>query len=91
MLESLLAALQIPELKARIYFVLAMFAVFVLGVHIPVPGVNHAAVEQFFAGKGGLLGLVDVFSGGALSRFPLLIARTMRKSPGWIPLQWLNG
>src|SRR5256714_15605883 len=71
MLESLLAALQIPELKARIYFVLAMFAVFVLGVHIPVPGVNHAAVEQFFQSKGGLLGLVDVFSGGALRRMSL--------------------
>src|SRR2546423_8286953 len=71
MLEALLAALQIPELKARIYFVLAMFAVFVLGVHIPVPGVNHAAVDAFFKDKGGLLGLVDVFSGGALRRMSL--------------------
>src|SRR5437868_10535002 len=48
-----------------------MFAVFVLGVHIPVPGVNHAAVEAFFKDKGGLLGLVDVFSGGALRRMSL--------------------
>jgi preprotein translocase subunit SecY len=71
MLESLRAALQIPELKRRIYFVLGAFAVFVLGAHIPVPGVDHKAVEAFFKGQGGLLGLVDVFSGGALRRMSL--------------------
>lgn len=71
MLESLSAALRIPELKRRIYFVLGMFAVFVLGAHVPVPGVDHAAVERFFGTQGGLLGLVDVFSGGALRRMSL--------------------
>jgi len=71
MIESLIAALQIPELKRRLVFVLTMFAIFVLGVHIPVPGVNHAAVEAFFKDKGGLLGLVDVFSGGALRKMSL--------------------
>jgi preprotein translocase subunit SecY len=71
MLESLMAALRIPELKRRIYFVLGAFAVFVLGAHIPVPGVDHKAVEAFFQGQGGLLGLVDVFSGGALRRMSL--------------------
>ncbi len=71
MIESLIAALRIPELKRRLVFVLTMFAVFVLGVHIPVPGVNHAAVEAFFKDKGGLLGLVDVFSGGALRKMSL--------------------
>ena len=72
MLESLAAALKIPELKKRILFVLGMFAVFVLGAHIPVPGVNHDAVNKFFGGgQGNLLGLVDVFSGGALRRMSL--------------------
>src|SRR5512141_2110675 len=72
MLESLVKAFQIPELKRRILFNLAMFAIFVLGVHIPAPGVNHAAVEAYFGSKtGGLLGLVDVFSGGALRRMSL--------------------
>lgn len=71
MIESLLAALKIPELKRRLEFLLIMFAVFVLGVHIPVPGVDHAAVEAFFKNRGGLLGLVDVFSGGALRRMSL--------------------
>jgi preprotein translocase subunit SecY len=67
MLESLSKAFQIPELKRRIQFNLMMFAVFVLGAHIPVPGVNHDKLEQLF-GSGGLLGLVDIFSGGALRR-----------------------
>jgi len=71
MLESLAAAMQIPELKRRLQFVLAMFAVFVLGAHIPVPGVDHAAVERFFGAQGQLVGLVDVFTGGALRRMSL--------------------
>jgi preprotein translocase subunit SecY len=72
MLESLAAALKIPELKRRIFFVLGMFAVFVLGAHIPVPGIDREAMDRFFAGAGGgLLGLVDVFSGGALRRMSL--------------------
>src|SRR5205085_6060877 len=71
MLESLAKAFQIPELKRRIVFNLAMFAVIGFGAHIPVPGVDHAAVERLFGGAGGLLGLVDVFSGGALRRMSL--------------------
>src|SRR5437773_6110529 len=71
MLDSLIQAFTIPELKRRIQFNLAMFAVFALGAHIPVPGVDHAAVERVFGGSGGLLGLVDVFSGGALRRMSL--------------------
>src|SRR2546423_12408265 len=71
MLESLAKAFQIPELKKRLTFNLGMFAVIALGAHIPVPGVDHAAVEKMFGGAGGLLGLVDVFSGGALRRMSL--------------------
>src|SRR2546430_1197227 len=71
MLESLVQAFRIPELKRRIQFNLAMFAVLALGAHIPVPGVDHAAVDRMFGGAGGLLGLVDVFSGGALRRMSL--------------------
>jgi preprotein translocase subunit SecY len=71
MLESLAKAFQIPELKRRILFNLAMFAVFVLGAHIPVPGLDHKAIENAIGGAGGLLGLVDVFSGGALRRMSL--------------------
>lgn len=49
-------------------FTLAMFLVFRAGTHIPVPGVNAAVIEQLFA-SGNLLGMLDLFSGGALSKF----------------------
>jgi len=71
MIESLVAAFQIPELRNRIRFVLIMFAIFVLGAHIPVPGVDHKALEAYFQNSNGILGLVDVFSGGALKRMSL--------------------
>ena len=44
-----------------------MFAVFRLGTHIPVPGVNPSVIEQLF-NSGNLFGLLDLFSGGALGK-----------------------
>ena len=64
-------AFRIPELKRRIYFNLMMFAAFVLGAHIPVPGIDHNKLEALFGG-GGFMGLVDVFSGGALRKMTIL-------------------
>ena len=63
-------AFRIPELKKRIYFNLMMFAIFVLGAHIPVPGIDHDKLEALF-GAGGFMGLVDVFSGGALRKMTI--------------------
>jgi preprotein translocase subunit SecY len=47
-----------------------MFLIFRLGTHIPVPGVNAAVIEQLFT-SGNLFGLLDLFSGGALSKFSI--------------------
>ena len=47
-----------------------MFAVFRLGTHIPVPGVDPSAIEQLF-NNGSLFGLLDLFSGGAFSKFSI--------------------
>src|SRR5262249_22547068 len=69
MLQSLAAAFRIPELRKRVQFNLFMFAIFVIGAHIPTPGVDHQKAEAVL--QGGLLGLVDVFSGGALRRMSL--------------------
>jgi preprotein translocase subunit SecY len=64
---------KIPELKKRIYFTLAMLAVYRLGCHIPTPGINGAAMAAFFGSKQGtLLGLFDMFSGGALRRMSVM-------------------
>ena len=68
MLAALANVLKIPELRQKVVFTLAMFIVFRAGTHIPVPGVNAAVIEQMF-NQGNLLGLLDLFSGGALSKF----------------------
>ena len=68
MLDALGNIFRIPELRQKIIFTLIMFAVFRMGTHIPVPGVDPSAIEQLFA-QGTLFGLLDLFSGGAFSKF----------------------
>src|SRR5438128_1648602 len=70
MLKSLLAAFALPELRQRIQFVFIMFAVFMVGLHIPVPGINRAAMEDL-VNKNGILQLFDTFSGGAFRKFTI--------------------
>ena len=70
MLSALSNIVKIPELRQRIVFTLIMFAVFRMGTHIPVPGVDPTAIEQLF-NNGSLFGLLDLFSGGAFSKFSI--------------------
>src|SRR5579862_6427706 len=60
-----------PDLKSRLLFVLGMFAVFVLGIHIPVPvpGVSADAVADLM--KNPALDLANIFGGGALRRLSI--------------------
>jgi len=69
-LDALSNIAKIPELRQRIIFTLIMFSVFRLGTHIPVPGVDPTAIEQLF-NNGSLFGLLDLFSGGAFSKFSI--------------------
>ncbi len=60
---------KIPELKRRVLFSLGMLAVYRIGCHIPTPGIDRIALATFFKqAQGTLLGLFDMFSGGALER-----------------------
>ena len=70
MLASIIAAFKLPDLRKRITFLFGMFAVFVVGLHIPVPGIDREAMARLFE-QGSLLGLVDIFSGGALRKFTI--------------------
>lgn len=70
MLSALSNIAKITELRQKVLFTLAMFIVFRAGTHIPVPGVNAAMIEQLFT-SGNLFGLLDMFSGGALSKFSI--------------------
>ena len=62
--------LGIADLRKRILYTLAMVVVFRLGAHIPVAGVDPAKLAELF-GRGNLLSLVDLFTGGALVHFSI--------------------
>ena len=89
MLQALGNIFQIPELRQKIVFTLIMFAVFRMGTHIPVPGVDPTAIEQLFA-QGTLLGLLDLFSGGAFSKFSVFAMSITPYINAAIIIQLLN-
>jgi preprotein translocase subunit SecY len=63
---------KIPELKRRIFFTLGILAAYRVGANIPVPGVNAGALFRFFAAQqNSLLGFLNVFTGGAMSRLAI--------------------
>ena len=91
----MLAAFQnitsIPELKRRILMTLALLAVYRIGAHIPTPGINAEALAAFFrAAQGTLLGLFDMFSGGALSQLSVFALGIMPYISSSIILQLLT-
>jgi preprotein translocase subunit SecY len=60
------------DLKKRLLFLLLALVVFRIGAHIPVPGIDPKVLAELFAGQqGGILGMFNMFSGGALSRFTI--------------------
>jgi preprotein translocase subunit SecY len=68
-LDALQNIFRIPDLKKRVLYTLAMLAVFRIGCNIPTPGIDSQALLHFFTqNKGTLLGMFDMFSGGALQK-----------------------
>ena len=72
LLSALVNAWSIPELRRKLLFTLAMLALYEVGIFIPVPGINGSELGRIFnelatASGGGLLNLLDMFTGGALS------------------------
>jgi len=64
---------QVPELRKRIGFTLLMLAVYRVGVQIPTPGIDVAAMASFFdRAQGTLFGMFNMFSGGALENMSIL-------------------
>ncbi|MFH1563100.1 MAG: preprotein translocase subunit SecY [Nitrospirota bacterium] len=71
-LESILNPFKVYELRKRILFTLGLLAVYRLGVAVPTPGVDGVALSAFFQqAKGTIVGLLDLFSGGAFERFSI--------------------
>jgi preprotein translocase subunit SecY len=71
MYESLLNAFRAPDIRRRILFVLGILIIFRALAHVPVPGADPAALANFFENN-ALFGLLDLFSGGGLSRFSVV-------------------
>ena len=61
------------DLKRRLLFLLGALIVYRIGTHVPVPGINASVLEELFKSQqNGILGLFNMFSGGALQRFSIL-------------------
>lgn len=71
MLASIISAFKLPDLRKRILFVFAMFAVYAVGLHIPIPGIDRKAMDSLFQQGGNLFGMLDMFSGGALKKYTI--------------------
>ena len=91
MFHKLRDIFQVPELKRRILFTLALFVVYRLGEHMPTPGVNAKALAGAFASQQGtLFGLYDLFVGGAFSRATVFALGIMPYISSSIILQLLG-
>ncbi|MBU0707829.1 preprotein translocase subunit SecY [Patescibacteria group bacterium] len=72
MWEKLLQLWRIKDLRKKVLFILAILVVFRIAAHIPVPGVDVENLKQFF-GSSQILGLLNIFSGGALENFSIVM------------------
>lgn len=68
LIQALLDAFSLPDLRGRLLFTLAMLVVFRFVAHVPLPGVDLEALRELFD-RNQLLGMLDMFSGGAMRNF----------------------
>jgi len=81
----------LKELRNRIYFVLFAILIFRLGAHIPVPGVDFVKLAEFFQkNQGGIVGLFNMFSGGAFSKLTIFALGVMPYISASIIMQLLS-
>src|SRR5258708_15369389 len=79
------------ELKSRIRFTLAALVVYRLGTYIPIPGIDPSILHEIFSSKaGGILGMFDMFSGGALGRMTIFALNIMPYISASIIIQLLT-
>jgi preprotein translocase subunit SecY len=91
MVQALKNIWNIPDLRRRVLFSLAMLAVYRIGGHIPTPGVNSEALVRLFEQQAGsILGFVDLFSGGYFSQLTIFALGIMPYITASIILQLLT-
>jgi preprotein translocase subunit SecY len=88
----LVNAWRVPELRRRVLFTAAVLAAYRLGSWLPAPGIDQNAINSYFngAGGGGILSLLNLFSGSALSRFSIFALGIMPYVTASIILQLLT-
>ncbi|MBV9462742.1 MAG: preprotein translocase subunit SecY, partial [Verrucomicrobiae bacterium] len=83
MFKAFLNSFKIPELRSRLVFTLIVLAICRLGAAIPVPGVDAAVLSQYFASviekqkSGNIVGMLNIFSGGAIENCAILSLNVM--------------
>ncbi|HVH74073.1 MAG TPA: preprotein translocase subunit SecY [Stellaceae bacterium] len=88
---NLSAFAKATELKSRIWFTLAALLVYRLGTYIPIPGIDPGILKDVFShNAGGILGMFDMFSGGALGRMTIFALGIMPYIPASIIIQLLT-
>ena len=91
MFSWLANAWRVPELRRRVLFTAAILAVYRFGSWLPAPGVDSQTIADYFAGRSGtVLGLLNVFSGGALSQFAVFALGIMPYVTASIILQLMT-
>src|SRR5213078_1046676 len=91
MFSWLANAWRVPELRKRVLFTFLILALYRLGSWIPAPGVDSQTIKDYFNSRGGtILGLLNVFSGGALSQFALFALGIMPYVTASIILQLMT-
>jgi preprotein translocase subunit SecY len=84
-------AWRVPELRRRVLFTAGILAVYRFGSWVPAPGVDSQTIEDYFSGRSGtVLGLLNVFSGGALSQFAVFALGIMPYVTASIILQLMT-
>jgi len=91
MFEKFANIFRIPDLRKRVLFTFALLAVYRIGGHIPIPGVNSTMFQQYVEQhRGTLLGFVDLFSGGQFRRMTIFALGIMPYITSSIILQLLT-
>jgi len=88
---NLSAFAKASELKSRIWFTLSALVIYRLGTYIPIPGIDPAILQDVFSrNAGGILGMFDMFSGGALGRMTIFALNIMPYISASIIIQLLT-
>src|SRR5258705_2918909 len=92
MLDAVRNALRLPDLRRKLLYTLFILLVYQFAAHIPVPGLNRAAVQSVLTGQAaGFIQILNLLSGGAVSQFSILANGVYPYITAQIILQLLTG